>query len=180
MEQMVPIGTTTYKKSTEESTIDLVFAIPLLTESLIAYDIAEDFDHDLDHQPILFKWITYTVNNPLSLQLLLSKIDIPALKKVLKEELAKDLLYTSTTPNELDIKVHSLINAINIAMTFAIPKVRLSPKSIPGFDEECKMIQIKANKLKRIWKKEKIEGSWEDFRLARAEKERIITKAKRK
>ena len=121
-----------------------------------------------------------TVNNPLSPRLLLSKMDIPALKKALTEELAKDLPRTSTTPNELDIKVHFLINAINIAMTLAIPKARLSSKSVPGFDEECREIQMKARRLKKIWKKEEIEESWEDFRLARAEKGRIIAKAKRK
>ena len=93
-------------------------------------------------------------------------MDIPALKKALIEELAKDPPYTSTTPNELDIKFYSLINAIDIAMTLAIPRARLSLNSVPGFDEECKKILIKARKLKKIWKKEKTEESWEDFRLA--------------
>ena len=55
MEQMVPVGTATYKESTGESTIDLIFAMPLLSESLISCDIAGDFDHDSDHQPILSK-----------------------------------------------------------------------------------------------------------------------------
>ena len=121
-----------------------------------------------------------TVDNPLSSRLLLSKMDIPTLKKTLTEELAKDPPCTSTTPNELDIKVHSLINAIDIAMTLAIPKARLSPKSVPGFDEECKEMQMKARRLKKIWKKEGTEESWEDFRIARAEKGRVIAKAKRK
>lgn len=53
MEQMVPVGTATYKESTGESTIDLIFATPLLSESLISCDIEEKFDHDSDHQPIL-------------------------------------------------------------------------------------------------------------------------------
>ena len=92
-------------------------------------------------------------------------MDIPALKKALIEELAKDPPCISTTPNELDIKVYSLINAIDIAMTLAIPKARLSPKSVPGFDEECKEIQIKARRLKKIWKREKTEESWKDFQL---------------
>ena len=95
-----------------------------------------------------------TVDNPLSSRLLLSKMDIPALKKTLTEELAKDLPSSSTTPNELDIKVHFLINAIDMAMTLVIPKARLSPKSVPGFDEECKKMQMKARRLKKIWKKE--------------------------
>ena len=166
IEQIVPVGTAIYKKSTRKSDIDLVFATPLLTESLITCNIARDFDYNSDHQPILSKQTMRVVDNPFSSRLFLSKIDIPALKKTLVEELAKNSPCTSTTPNKLDSKVHSLINAIDIAMTLAIPKARLSPKSVPRFDEECKEIQMKARRLKKIWKKEETEKSWENFRIA--------------
>ncbi len=52
-ELMVPVRTTTYKKSTGESTIVLIFATPLLSKSLISCGIEKKFDHDSDHQPIL-------------------------------------------------------------------------------------------------------------------------------
>lgn len=65
-------------------------------------------------------------------------------------------------------------------MALAISKARLSPKSVPGFDEECKEIQMKARKLKKIWKKEETEENWENFWLAQAEKGRVIAKAKRR
>ena len=39
---------------------------------------------------------------------------------------------------------------------------------------------MKARKLKKIWKKEGIVESWKVFRLARAEKRRVIAKTKRK
>lgn len=177
---MLPIGTATYKESTGESTIDLVFATPLLTESLITCGITGDFDHDSNQQPILSKWTMRTIDNPLSSRLLLSKMDIPALKKTLAKELAKDPPYTFITSNKLDIKVNSLINTIDIAMTFAIPTTRLSSKSVSRFDEEFKEIQMKTRKLKKIQKKAETEESWEDFRVARAEKRRVIAKAKRK
>lgn len=179
MEQIVSVSTATYKESIRESTINLVFATPLLTESLITCSIAGDFDHDSDHQPILSKWTMRTVNNLLSLQLLVSKINIPTLKKTLAEELTKDLSCTSTTASKLDIKIYSLINVIDIAMTFAIPKARLSPKLVPRFDKECKKIQMKAKRLKKIWKKEETEESWEDFRITRVKKRRVIAKAKK-
>ncbi len=65
-------------------------------------------------------------------------------------------------------------------MDISIPKAKLCPKSIPEFDEECKDAQIKARRFKKIWKKEGTEESWEAFRLARAEKGRIIAKVKKK
>ncbi len=147
------------RESNGESTLDLSFATPLLSESHISCDVAGDFYHDSDHQPILSKWTMHTIDNQLSFRLLLTKMDISALTKTLTEELAKDLPSTSMTPDELDIKVHSLISAINTAMNLAIFKARLSPKSVLGFDGGCKEIKIKAKRLKKIRKKEKTEES---------------------
>lgn len=91
-----------------------------------------------------------TVDNPLSSRLLQRKMDIPVFKKTLTEKLRKDPSCTSITSNKLNIKIHSLIKTINIAITLAIPKARLFPKSVPGFDERCKKIQTEARKLKKI------------------------------
>lgn len=110
----------------------------LFTKRLIAYTMAGDFDHYSDHQPILSKWTMRTINNLLNLQLLLNKMDISVPKKTLIEELAKDPSHTFITPNKLDIKNHFLIKAIDIAISFAILKAKLSPKSVPRFDEEYK------------------------------------------
>ena len=70
--------------------------------------------------------------------------------KTLTEDLAKDPPCKSTTPDEIDIKVHSLISNIKTVMTLAILKARLSPKSVPGFDEGCKEIQMEGRSLKKI------------------------------
>ncbi len=85
IEQIVPVGTTTCKESTGESTIDLIFAVPLFLESLISCGIEDKFDHNSDHQPILSQWMLQTVDSPLSSRLLLSKMDVPKLKKALLE-----------------------------------------------------------------------------------------------
>ncbi len=180
MEQMVSVSTAAYRESNGESHIDLIFATPLLSENLISFDIVGDFDHDSDHSPISSKWAIRTIDNPLSLRFFLSKMDIPTLTKTLTENLAKDLLCTSTTLDELEIKICSLIGDIDTAMTLAILKARLSSKSVSGFYEECKKIQMKARRLKKIWKKEKTEESWEEFGLTRAENGHVIAKAKKK
>lgn len=54
------------------------------------------------------------------------------------EELANDPPCTSITPNELDFKVQSLISVINRAITFLIPKAKLSLKTVAEFNEKCK------------------------------------------
>lgn len=98
---------------------------------------------------------------------------------MLSEELAKDPPCISQTADELDMKVHCLISPIDKAVALGIPKVRFSGRPVPGFDEECKENQVKVRRLKKIWKKEGTEESWEEFRLARAGKGRVIAKAKR-
>ncbi len=163
---MVPVGTTTYKESTGESTIDLIFGTSLLSESLISCGIEDKFDHDSDHQPSILQWMLQTVDSPLSSRFLLSKMDVPKLKKTPLEKLVKDPPRHSQTANELDSQGHSLISAINTAIALPIPKTRPSPKSIRGFDEECKETQMKARRLKKIWKKEGTIESWKEFRLA--------------
>lgn len=140
MEQMVTIGIAIYRKSNGKSIINLIFAKQLLSKSLISYDITKDFNYNSNHQPILFKQTIRTIDNPLSLQLLLSKIDILALKKTLTKKLAKNLLYIFIMLNQLNIKFYSLISAINTTMTLTISKAKLFPKLIPGFDKKYKKI----------------------------------------
>ncbi len=134
----------------EKVTVDLIFATPLFSESLISCGIDDEFDKDSDHRPILSQWILQTIDRPLSSRLLLSKMDLPKPKKALLEKLAKDPQRHFQTANELDAQVYSLIGAIETAIARAILKARLSPKSVPGFDEECKETQMKARRLKKI------------------------------
>ena len=121
-----------------------------------------------------------TVDSSLGSRLLPSKMDIQNLNKALLEELVKDSLRHFPTTNEQDAQMYSLISAIGTAIALAIPKARLLTKSVSGFDEKCKETQMKATRLKKIWKWERTVESWDEFLLARAEKGRVIAKAKKK
>ncbi len=121
-----------------------------------------------------------TVDSLPSSRLLLSKMDVPKLKKTLLEKLVKDFLRHSLTANELDARMYSLIDEIETAIAQAISKARPSLKSVSGFDEECKKTQMKVRRLKKIWKKEGTVKNWEELRLARVEKGQVIAKAKKK
>lgn len=90
------------------------------------------------------------MNNSHYLHVFFSKIDIPKLKKTLLKELNKILSYFFQSKNELDTKMHTLVNAIDLAILMVIPKIRQSPKSVAGFDEEFKEMQMKVRKLKKI------------------------------
>lgn len=81
---MVFVGTIIYNKLTEISTIDLIFVILLLSESIIFYSIIRDFDYNSDYQSILSNWTMQTINNKLISWFFLSKINILLIKKKLK------------------------------------------------------------------------------------------------
>ncbi len=91
-----------------------------------------------------------TVDSLVSSRLLQSKMDVPNLKKALLEEVVIDLPRHPQTSNRLDARVYSLIYAIGAVIALTIPKARLSPKSVPIFDENCKKTQIKARRRKKI------------------------------
>lgn len=78
-----------------------------------------------------------------------------SLMETLQKSLAKISLTSSKTAKELDEKVISLVEAIEIAMDAFIPKARLCPRSVPGFDKDCKDAQMRARRLKKIWEKKK-------------------------
>ncbi len=120
------------------------------------------------------------IYKPIESWRLIAKMDITLHIKTLQQNLVNIPNLPSRTAKELDEKVLSLVKAIDTAMDISIPKARLCPKSILGFDEECKDAQMRARRLKTIWKKECIEESWEAFRLARADKGRIIANVKKK
>lgn len=58
------------------------------------------------------------------------------------------------------------------------PKQQLCARSILGFDEECKKAQMRAHWLKKIYNQNPSVENWEEYRVARAVKGRLINKKK--
>lgn len=50
---------------------------------------------------------------------------------------------------------------------------------MPGFDEECGELQMRARRLKKAYNRNPSADTWEEFRVARAVKGRVIDKNKR-
>lgn len=86
-------------------------------------------------------------------------MDNIAMLKTLKDGLANILLASSKTTNELDKKVIFLVNAIHKTIDVSTSRARLYPRLVLGFDKECKGAQMRARRLKKIWRKKGIEES---------------------
>ncbi len=54
-----------------------------------------------------------------------------------------------SSESELDSQVVLLIKIIDGAMKKTTPKQQLYSRSLPGFDEECKELQMRARQLKK-------------------------------
>lgn len=80
---------------------------------------------------------------------------------------------------ELDSQLELLIKIINRAINESTPKQRLCARSLPGFDEECKELQMRARRLKKAYNWNPSADTWEEYRVARAVKGRVIDKKKR-
>lgn len=64
-------------------------------------------------------------------------------------------------------------------MNMSTLKQQLCAQSISGFDEDCKEAQMQARRLKKIYNQNPSVENWEEYRVARAVKGKLINKKKR-
>ena len=154
MDQVLPRGMTTYEEQGYKSTIDLVFATKLLVDSLISCNISDEHDHDSDHLPILSSWNLRTLSSLLKEKRYFKKTDIKKLTAALLSELTDDVRTAPRSTQELDQQVGILITALTKAIEVSTLILRVSPRSVLGFDEECKEAQMRARRLKKTFQKD--------------------------
>lgn len=92
----------TYKERGYKSTIDLVFAIKLLVDSLISCNTLDEHNHDSPHLLILSTWNVRTIVCPLEKKKHFKKTDIKKLVDMLKGELTDSLQTAPESTQELD------------------------------------------------------------------------------
>lgn len=90
------------------------------------------------------------IDKPADSRRLLAKMDGVLLIKILQENLTSILLSLLKTVKELDEKIISLVEAIDITIDASISRSKLCARSILGFDKDCKDAQMRAKKLKKL------------------------------
>ena len=107
------------------------------------------------------------------------KMDIKKLTAALLNELTDSVRTAPRSTQELHQQVGVLITALTKAIEVSTPILQVSPRSVSGFDEECKKAQMRARRLKKTFQKDPSPELWEKYRQARAFKRRLIDKKKR-
>jgi ribonuclease HI len=179
LQLLLPPGTHTRQEQGQNTTIDLVFATPLIADSMLTCGLADQgLDHDSDHLPIstIIGMTTFTQHTPgrrawnrLNEKLLLETLTkaIPALRPI-------------HSAQELDKLTKEVVLAITEAIEQAVPMLKNCSRSIAGWTPEIKEAQMQARRLRRQYQTLHTAEAWEAYRQARNEKGRLIKKALRK
>ncbi|KAF3352307.1 hypothetical protein VdG1_09169 [Verticillium dahliae VDG1] len=169
-------GTPTHRWKDGESTIDLTFASEDLASSVIHCRIDKDLDCDSDHLPIAlaldWRWKQATPTR----KRLWAKTDPVALRQTVKDHLEDTNVRTLSDEKSIDDDVSSIISALIAGIELSTPWSNPSPRSIAGFDQECKDICSEVQQLRRRWQRTRQEDDYEAYRQARNKKGRHIQK----
>ncbi len=168
-------GTSTHRWKQGESTIDLTFGSEDVASRTIHCKIDTSLDHDSDHLPITIAidWSRQPASP--SRKRLWAKTNLPQLRQVVEERLFWGPNATElTNKKSIDECVSSIIKALNAGIDVATPWSNPSPRSIPGFNQECKDICTEVQQLRRRWQRTRQEDDYEAYREARNKKGRHI------
>ena len=173
-------GTTTHRWKDGESTIDLTFASGNVASRTIYCKVDISLDCDSDHLPIAiaidWSWKPATPSR----KRLWAKTTLPLLKQTVKDRLPRVPDTTKLKDKDsIEEYVRSIINALKAGIGASTPWSNPSPRSISGFDQECKDICREVQQLRRRWQRTRLEGYYEAYRAARNRKGRHIQKTLR-
>ncbi|RYC78566.1 hypothetical protein BFJ63_vAg18561 [Fusarium oxysporum f. sp. narcissi] len=162
-------GTITYEERDGRTTIDLCLTTAGLVDRLIQCEIETDMDHDSDHLPITTSLDLNTVKMIAKPRRNWKALDEKTFTRVLQRELPPQR--RSRTKTALDRHVEEVMAAITAAVDEAVPKTAPSPRSKPGWNEECAAALAESKRLRRRHSLYRTEETWEAYRAARNDKD---------
>ncbi|PWI64463.1 hypothetical protein PCL_10441 [Purpureocillium lilacinum] len=177
LELLTEPGVPTHRWKDGESTIDLTFASEDLVSRTIQCKIDRRLDCDSDHLPIGVALEWEWKAEPRTKKRLWSKTNMPILRQTVKDRLP--VLYDTmvlTDKADIDALVSSIVEALDAGVDASTPWSDPSPRSIPGFDQECKEICAEVQRLRRQWQRTNLDDDYEAYRQARNKKGRHIQK----
>ena len=179
MKQLLTPETITYSERGANSTIGLVFATPLLTESLIKCRTKPDI-YSSDHFPIETVFNLHTIQQSARNTRQYRKTDIGVLQESMRQELQTFPSLSLEDAASIDERENLLVSAITRSIEKSTPMTRICKHSKPGFDAKCKETAQKVRRLHKLYQEEDSEEAWEEYKLGRNWKKDLIRKMKRR
>ncbi|QKX57721.1 uncharacterized protein TRUGW13939_04840 [Talaromyces rugulosus] len=173
-------GTTTHRWKDGETTIDLTFASWDIASRTIYCKVDTNLDYDSDHLPIAtaIDWSWKPAAQPK--KRMWANTNLPLLRQTVRDGLPEVPNATELRGKDsIDKYVRSIINALTTGIDASTPWSNPSPRSISGFDQECKEMCSSVQQLRRRWQRTRLEDDYEAYRQARNRKGRHIRKTLR-
>jgi len=179
LELLTVPGTPTHRWSGGVSTIDLTFASESLASRILRCRIDQDLDHDSDHLPVdlTFGWKWQQVAP--RLKRCWAKTDEETLRRIVLRHLQQCETMPLNKKSDIDEFVASIVIALNTGIDASTPWSNPSPRSVAGFNQECKEVCAEVQRLRRRWQRTRHEDDYEAYRKARNKKGRLIQKTLR-
>ncbi|KAJ6436485.1 hypothetical protein O9K51_10967 [Purpureocillium lavendulum] len=177
LELLTVPGTPTHRWKDGESTIDLTFATANVAPHVVHCKIDRDLDCESDHLPVAvaIEW-EWKAASPAKKRLW-TKTNIPILRQTVRDRLPQHCETTVLRDrDDIDALVASIINALGEGIDASTPWSSPSPRSIAGFDQECKDICSEVQQLRRRWQRTRHDDDYEAYRQARNRKGRLVQK----
>ena len=176
---VTPPGTPTHRWRDGESTIDLTFTSEDLASRVVHCMIDRDLDCDSDHLPIAlvldWRWQPAVPTR----KRLWARTNLSILRQTVEGRLETSDSIELRSEESIDDAVSWIINALGAGIEASTPWSNPSPRSIAGFDQECKDICADVQRLRRRWQRTRQEDDYEAYRKARNRKGRHIQKVLR-
>lgn len=173
-------GTPTHRWKDGEYTIDLTFASENVANRVVHCKIDREMDCDSDHLPIALAIDWNWKSAEPTKKRLWTKTNLAVLRETVRAHLPHpDITPRPRNKECIDKFVSSIIKALDAGIDASTPWSNPSPRSISGFDQECKDICTEVQQLRRTWQRSRQDEDYEAYRNARNRKGRHIQKTLR-
>ena len=156
-------------------TIDLSFATEDLASLVSQCKIDKALNCDSDHLliAVVVEW-GWKAATP-TRKRLWSKTNVKTLRQVVTDRVPPDCdAVELRNEDDIDTLVSSIVNALDAGIDASTPWSNPSPRSIAGFDKECKDICTEVQQLRRRWQQTRLDDDYEAYRKARNKEGRHI------
>ncbi|CAG9950816.1 unnamed protein product [Clonostachys rosea f. rosea IK726] len=160
-------GTPTRRWKDGDSTIDLTFASEGLASRVAHCKVDKRLDCDSDHLPValVVDW-EWNPTSPIRKRQW-AKTNILILRQTVQDRLPHNLdAIQLIDEGSIDGFVSVIIKALDAGIEASTPWSNPSPRSITGFDQECKDICSELQQLRRRWQRTRSDEDYEAYRQA--------------
>lgn len=171
-------GTITRRASSgrqRDTTLDLVWMSSDLAAQLISCKIDNRLDYQSDHLPIATILPGRPQEAPERRRRLFQQTDVRQFTNALTSHLP--CITSITTEGQLDETVYRVSTALQNAIEESTPEARICPRSIPGFNDDCRNAIQEVKRAQRRWKNWGGDEYWEELLQAKRHRKKCISKA---